>query len=95
MRRRGARYLVRVADRIHTTAETKREEAERFIRARSVPEFAKMVRVRQLGPEQVENQKKIRHSIETVRSGVEQLEGHLAAIKDKVTEARLGRSSFK
>lgn len=76
-------------------AETKREEAARFIRARSDPEFAKMVRLRQLGPEQVENQKKIRHSIETVRTGVEQLENHLAAVKDEVTKARLGRSSFK
>lgn len=42
-----------------SSAETKREEAARFIRARKDPEFAKMVRVRQLGPEQQENQKKI------------------------------------
>lgn len=54
-----------------------------------------MVRVRQLGPEQVENQKKIRHSIETVRTRIEQLEDHLASLKDRVMEARLGRSAFK
>lgn len=52
------------ADVLISTAETKREEAARFIRARSDPVFAKMVRVRQLGPEQVENQRKIRHSME-------------------------------
>ncbi|KAM0749624.1 hypothetical protein T439DRAFT_35452 [Meredithblackwellia eburnea MCA 4105] len=45
-------------------AETKREEAARFLRAKSDPVFAKMVRVRQLGPEQAENQKKIRLSVE-------------------------------
>lgn len=49
---------------IHYIAETKREEAARFIRAKSDPAFAKMVRVRQLGPEQVENQKKIRLAVE-------------------------------
>jgi hypothetical protein len=47
-----------------STAQTKREEAARFIRARSDPVFAQMVRVRQLGPEQVENQKKIRLAVE-------------------------------
>lgn len=47
-----------------SAAETKREEAARFIRARCDPVFAKMVRVRQLGPEQVENQKKIRVAVE-------------------------------
>lgn len=51
------------------TAETKREEAARFIRAKSDPAFAKMVRVRQLGPEQVENQKKIRLAVEVSEEG--------------------------
>lgn len=49
---------------LKTPAETKREEAARFLRARSDPVFAKMVRVRQLGPEQVENQKRIRLQVE-------------------------------
>lgn len=45
-------------------AETKREEAARFIRAKSDPIFAKMVRVRQLGPEQVETQKNLRMAVQ-------------------------------
>ncbi|KAI5478768.1 feruloyl esterase-like protein [Pseudohyphozyma bogoriensis] len=76
-------------------AETKREEAARFIRARDDPVFAKMVRVRQLGPEQIENQKKIRLSVEAVRSRVTQVEEHMVSLKDKVMEERLGRSSFR
>lgn len=46
------------------SAETKREEAARFIRARDDPVFAKMVRVRQLGPEQLEHQKLLRSNVE-------------------------------
>lgn len=76
-------------------AETKREEAARFIRARCDPVFAKMVRVRQLGPEQVENQKKIRVAVEATRSKIEQLEEHMRTLKDKVIEDKIGRSSFK
>ncbi|KAK4048627.1 hypothetical protein OIV83_004597 [Microbotryomycetes sp. JL201] len=76
-------------------AETKREEALRFLRARSDPEFAKMVRVRQLGPEQVENQRQIRLAMESVQSRLDELEDHLDTLKEKVVADRLGKSSFK
>ncbi|KAL8291693.1 hypothetical protein RQP46_001951 [Phenoliferia psychrophenolica] len=76
-------------------AETKREEAARFLRAKTDPAIAKVVRVRQLGPEQIENQKQIRLSVEAVRARVEQVEDHMLVLKDKVMEERLGRSSFK
>lgn len=65
------------------------------MRARTDPEFAKMVRVRQLGPEQLENQKHIRASMESVRARLEELEDHLAVLKEKVVEAKLGKSSLK
>lgn len=76
-------------------AETKREEAARFIRARSDPVFAKLVRVRQLGPEQVEYQKNIRLQVEAVRARVEQVEEHVASVKEKVRQDRQGKSAFK
>ncbi|KAM0787301.1 hypothetical protein ACM66B_007077 [Microbotryomycetes sp. NB124-2] len=76
-------------------AETKREEALRFLRARSDPEFGKLVRVRQLGPEQVENQQQIRFAIESVTSRLDELEEHLVTLKEKVVADKLGRSSFK
>ncbi|GAA5902104.1 uncharacterized protein JCM6883_001299 [Sporobolomyces salmoneus] len=76
-------------------AETKKEEAARFVRAKNDPAFAKMIRIRQLGPEQIENQRKIRLQMEAVRSRVEQLEEHLMALKGKVNEDQKGRSSFK
>ncbi|GAA5834325.1 hypothetical protein JCM11251_007959 [Rhodosporidiobolus azoricus] len=76
-------------------AETKREEAARFLRAKNDPSFGKMVRVRQLGPEQAENQRRIRLQIEAVRTKLEQLEQHMASIKTKVHDEKLGKSSFK
>ncbi|GAA5830463.1 hypothetical protein JCM3766R1_002730 [Sporobolomyces carnicolor] len=76
-------------------AETKREEAARFVRAKNDPAFAKMIRIRQLGPEQIEHQRKIRLQMEAVRSRVEQLEDHLMALKSKVNEDQKGRTSFK
>ena len=76
-------------------AETKREEAARFIRARSDPVFAKLVRVRQLGPEQVEYQKNIRLQVEGVRARIEQVEEHLVGVKDKVRQDRQGKTAFK
>jgi nucleoporin NUP159 len=49
---------------MYRTAETKKEEAARFVRAKNDPAFAKMIRIRQLGPEQVEYQRKIRLQME-------------------------------
>ncbi|BGP35686.1 hypothetical protein JCM10296v2_007538 [Rhodotorula toruloides] len=76
-------------------AETKREEAGRFIRARADPAFAKMVRVRQLGPEQSENQRKIRLQMQAAIASAEQLEEHLLNLKKRLTDEKLGRQSFK
>lgn len=76
-------------------AETKREEAARFIRAREDPAFAKMVRVRQLGPEQSENQRRIRLQVDAVRTKIEQLEEHMLGLKDQLAKEKLGRASLK
>ncbi|BGP11697.1 hypothetical protein JCM10049v2_007617 [Rhodotorula toruloides] len=76
-------------------AETKREEAGRFIRARADPAFAKMVRVRQLGPEQSENQRKIRLQMQAAIASAEQLEEHMLNLKKRLTDEKLGRQSFK
>ncbi|GAA6055606.1 hypothetical protein NBRC10513_007070 [Rhodotorula toruloides] len=76
-------------------AETKREEAGRFIRARADPAFAKMVRVRQLGPEQSENQRTIRLQMQAAIASAEQLEEHMLNLKKRLTDEKLGRQSFK
>ncbi|GAC97179.1 hypothetical protein PHSY_004764 [Pseudozyma hubeiensis SY62] len=76
-------------------AEAKREEVARFIRARSDPEFAKMIRVRQLGPEHVENQNKLRKASQVVRDRIVELEEYMAALKDKLQNARAGRSALR
>ncbi|SCZ99633.1 BZ3500_MvSof-1268-A1-R1_Chr3-1g06172 [Microbotryum saponariae] len=76
-------------------AETKSEEAARFIRAKDDPVFAKMVRVRQLGPEQLENQKRLRLAMTTIKATLEQVEDHVSVLREKMVESRLGRTSFK
>ncbi|GEM11245.1 nuclear pore complex protein Nup214 [Rhodotorula toruloides] len=76
-------------------AEMKREEAARLIRARSDPAFAKMIRVRQLGPEQMENQRKIRLQMQAAIASADQLEEHLLSLKKRVTDEKLGRQSFQ
>ncbi len=76
-------------------AEAKREEVARFIRARSDPEFAKMIRIRQLGPEHVENQSKLRKASQVVRDRIVELEEYLAALKDKLQQAKTGRTTLK
>ncbi|KDE07199.1 hypothetical protein MVLG_02599 [Microbotryum lychnidis-dioicae p1A1 Lamole] len=76
-------------------AETKSEEAARFIRAKDDPVFAKMVRVRQLGPEQLENQKRLRLAMTTMKATLGQVEDHVSVLREKMVESRLGRTSFK
>jgi nucleoporin NUP159 len=46
----------------------KREEVDRFLRAKEDKKFAEMVKVRTLGPEHTENQLKLRKSIQASRS---------------------------
>lgn len=76
-------------------AETKREEAARFLRARADPEFAKMVKVRQLGPEHVENQQRLRKTSGMVRERIQELDEYLVLLKNRVTDEKLGRAPMK
>ena len=75
--------------------EAKREEVTRFIRARSDPEFAKIIRIRQLGPEHVENQNKLRKASQVVRDRIVELDEYLTALKDKLQHAKAGHTALK
>ena len=48
---------------INLTAGTKKEEIARFNKAKTDPEFAKMLKVRTLGPEHLETQSQLRRDI--------------------------------
>ena len=76
-------------------AKAKTEEINRYLKARNDPAIAKLVKVRQLGPEQLENQYKIRHSQESVREAIDELEHVISTLKDKVIERKLGRTPLK
>lgn len=73
-------------------AEVKREEAARFIRARSDPDFAKLVRVRQLGPEHAESQLKLRKATQATKEALAALEEHIAVLKRRVQDDKLGKT---
>ena len=89
----------------------KREESARFIRARSDPEFRKMLKVRQLGPEQVENQKVLRQNsqvsspsrctgqahflLQHVYETIAKVEEQVAVLKAQIEEKKSGKQGLK
>lgn len=77
------------------SAKAKAEEINRYFRAREDPQVAKMVRVRQLGPEQLENQNRIRRQTQNVNEAMDELEGTILTLKAKVLEEKLGRSPLQ
>lgn len=54
-----------------------------------------MVRVRQLGPEQLENQNRIRKQTQNVTEALNELERTITNLKQKVVEEKLGRSPMQ
>ncbi|CAO1628752.1 unnamed protein product [Jaminaea pallidilutea] len=76
-------------------AEAKREEAARLLRARSDPEFAKLVRVRQLGPEHAQNQTKLRDLSLAVRERIGETERYISELHARVKDGQLGKSHLK
>lgn len=54
-----------------------------------------MVKVRQLGPEQLENQTRIRLLNQNVNEALEELETVIARLKEKVLEQKMGRNPLK
>lgn len=80
---------------VQLKAEIKRDEAARFLRARKDPSFAKLVHVRHLGPEHVENQQRLRRTTHMVRERMQELEDYLHTIKTTVANEKSGRSSLR
>jgi hypothetical protein len=60
--------LFDIAIDVHLTAETKKEEIARFNKAKTDPEFAKMLKARTLGPEHLETQSQLRRDIRVSHS---------------------------
>ena len=65
------------------------------MRAKTDPQVARIVKIRQLGPEQLENQTRIRHLTQSVTEALEELERAIALLKDKALERKLGRTPMK
>ncbi|KAF8340014.1 uncharacterized protein EI90DRAFT_3038800 [Cantharellus anzutake] len=94
---RGLKLKTRVAElqSLLLKAETNKQEIERFLRAREDKNFAKLLKVRELGPEHVENQTKLRQSIQLVQDRVRQLEDQVTAMKHRIERAKSGETSLK
>ncbi|RXW21719.1 hypothetical protein EST38_g4114 [Candolleomyces aberdarensis] len=76
-------------------AGTRREEIARFNKAKTDPEFAKMLKTRSLGPEHSETQTQLRRGIRAIRDRIQKLEGKLQESKKKLNESSTGKPSIK
>ncbi|KAI6039592.1 hypothetical protein EDC04DRAFT_2684462 [Pisolithus marmoratus] len=89
------RRMLQELDGCMLKATTKQEEIIRFDKARTDPEFAKMLKVRTLGPEYFEIQTQLRRDIRAIRDRVQKLEDHLQASKRKLQEFKTGKPRFR
>ncbi|KAF7327488.1 hypothetical protein MKEN_00327400 [Mycena kentingensis (nom. inval.)] len=76
-------------------AGTRREEIGRFLKAQNDADFAKMVKVRTLGPEHLETQTQLRRSIRTIQDRVQKLESHLQESKKRLNRASAGNPGLR
>lgn len=93
--RSSLRKALRDLDNNMLKALTKKEEIVRFDKARTDSEFAKLLKVRTLGPEYLEVQSQLRRDIRAVRDRVQKLEDHLQASKRRLQEFKTGKPSFR
>ena len=93
------------------TACTRKEEIARFSKAINNPDFARMLKTRNLGPEHLEKQVRLRkqvrvcvfctmliyvsHVLQNIHDRVEKLEGHLQVAKKKLEREKTGKVGFK
>ena len=80
---------------VQLKSEVKREEIARFLRARQDPDFAKMVRVRHLGPEQLENQTRLRRSSHLVRERLSELGEYFNGLQKSTLNAKQGQTTLR
>ncbi|WFD15891.1 hypothetical protein MARU1_001917 [Malassezia arunalokei] len=80
---------------VQLKTEVKREEIARFLRARQDPDFAKMVRVRHLGPEQLENQARLRRSSHLVRERLSELGEYFNGLQKFALNAKQGQTTLR
>lgn len=76
-------------------AEIKKEEVARFLRARQDPDFAKLVRIRHLGPEHVENQWRLRRSTHMVRERMQELQDFFNSVQRTNSLAKQGLTTMR
>ena len=80
---------------VQLKSEVKREEVARFLRARQDSDFAKMVRVRHLGPEQMENQARLRRASHLVRERMNELGEYFDGLKKSKANEKYGRTVLR
>ncbi|KAH9943101.1 uncharacterized protein BXZ73DRAFT_40095, partial [Epithele typhae] len=76
-------------------ADMRHEEAERFSRASSDANFARMLKTRALNPDHLETQSKLRRDIRTMRGRVQQLEEYIQVSKKKLNSLKTGKPTLK
>ncbi|KAF9223599.1 hypothetical protein BS17DRAFT_780883 [Gyrodon lividus] len=95
LQRVSLRKALRELDSNMLKAGTRKEEIIRFNRAKTDAEFAKMLKIRTLGPEYLETQSQLRRNTRAIRDCVLKLEDHLQTSKKRINELKLGKPSLR
>ena len=77
------------------TVQAKLEEVARYLDSRDDPAFARLVKTRQLSPEQQSNQLRIRSSMQAVEMALETAESAVARLKQSLNKDRLNRKPMQ
>ncbi|KAF5370453.1 hypothetical protein D9615_009738 [Tricholomella constricta] len=93
--RDAQRQMIRELQSSMLKANTRKEEINRFNKAKSDKEFARMLKARTLGPEHLETQTQLRRNIRAMRDRVQKLEDHLKASKKKLMQVKTGQPGLR
>ena len=77
------------------TVQAKLEEVARYLDSRDDPALARLIKTRQLSPEQQSNQLRIRSSMQAVEMALETAESAVARLKQSVNKDKLNRKPMQ
>ncbi|KAF8674123.1 Nuclear pore complex [Rhizoctonia solani] len=75
--------------------QAKRNEIARHIKAKKDPRYTRLIKSRTSSPEHIENQTKLRKSLQMVRERTRQLEDFMATQRSRIQKQKEGRREFK
>ncbi|KAJ1307666.1 hypothetical protein OPQ81_001759 [Rhizoctonia solani] len=75
--------------------QAKRNEIARYLKAKKDPKYTRLLKSRTSSPEHIENQTKLRKTLQIVRERTRQLEDFMATQRSRIQKQKEGRREFK